>query len=106
MPFAAAAILAVLAVAVAAPALALGAVALLAGRPRRLDLRDPQPSIQTFLMLAVLAVVAVALAFAVPFAVAFASLPHGFTAVEGLFLAALTVLGVAYAWRRGALRWQ
>jgi len=106
MPYALAAVLVLLAVAVAVPALVLGVAMAVAGRPHFLGARDREPNIHAFLMLVVLAVVAVALAFVVPFAVAFSGLPHRFTGVEGLFLAVLALLGLGYAWRRGVLRWQ
>lgn len=106
MPYAVAAILAFLVVCVAVPGLVLGLAMAVAGRPRWLGGRDREPDIRSFLMLVVLAVVALALAFVVPFAVAFSGLPHAFTGVLGLFLAVLALLGLGYAWRRGVLRWQ
>jgi NADH-ubiquinone/plastoquinone oxidoreductase subunit 3 len=106
MSFAPAAILVVLAVAVAVPGVVLGVAVLLAGRPKRLLATNREPDIHAFLMLVVLGIVAVAAMFLLPFAVAFGGLPHKFTAVEGLFLAVLALLGVGYAWRRGVLRWQ
>lgn len=105
MPYAVATILVVLAVAVALPAIVLGLATLVAGPPPWLARRGTQPGIQAYLMLVVLAIVAVSAAFLLPFAVAFGGLPHRFTGVEGLFLAVLIALGVGYAWRRGALRW-
>ncbi|HEV7677811.1 MAG TPA: NADH-quinone oxidoreductase subunit A [Candidatus Dormibacteraeota bacterium] len=108
MSLAAAALLVFLAVVVAIPALTLGAAVVLAGRPTWLGARGRrgEPGIQTVLMLSVLVVLAMALLFVLPWAVAFGGLPHGFTAVEGLFLAVLVLAGVGYAWRRGVLRWQ
>ncbi len=104
MSYVLAAILVFLAVVVAVPGIVLGVAVLAGGRPR--VLRRGEPGIHTFLMLAVLAVVAVAAAFLLPWAVAFSGLPHAFTGVEGLFLAVLALLGLGYAWRRGVLRWQ
>ena len=106
MSFAAAAILVVLAVALAVPGIVLGVAVLLAGRPHWLRTAGRELGIDTFLLLAVLAIVAVAAMFLLPWAVAFGGLPHKFTAVEGLFLAVLTLAGLGYAWRRGVLRWQ
>ena len=106
MSFAPAAVLVFLAVVVAVPGIALGVSMLAAGRPRWIRRRRREPTINSFLMLAGLAIFTVAFAFVVPWAVAFGGLPHRFTAVEGLFLAVLTLLGVGYAWRRGVLRWQ
>jgi NADH:ubiquinone oxidoreductase subunit 3 (subunit A) len=103
MSFAAAAVLVFLAVAVAVPGITLGVSMLVAGRPRWISRRRREPTINTFLMLVALAIVTVAFAFVVPWAVAFGGLPHHFTAVEGLFLAALTLFGAGYAWRRAAL---
>jgi NADH:ubiquinone oxidoreductase subunit 3 (subunit A) len=112
MSFAAAALLEFLGLVVLAPALVLGVAVLLAGRPgwmarpERGRRAAAEPGIQTFLMLAVLAVVGIALVFVVPFAVAMSPLGHRETGLLGLFLAVLVALGVGYAWRRGALRWQ
>jgi hypothetical protein len=106
MSYAPAAILVVLAIAVAIPAIVLSLAVLLAGRPTWLGTAEREPGIHTFLLLVVLAIVAVAAMFLLPWAVAFGGLPHKFTAVEGLFLAVLTLAGVGYAWRRGVLRWQ
>ncbi|HZS13629.1 MAG TPA: NADH-quinone oxidoreductase subunit A [Candidatus Dormibacteraeota bacterium] len=110
MPYPVAAILELVAIAVAVPAVTLGVAVLLGGRPSWLDRdrrgRRAEPDIHTFLMLAVLAVVDLGLVFLVPFAVAFGGLhPHRDTALVGLFMAVLTLLGVGYAWRRGVLRW-
>jgi hypothetical protein len=105
MSFAAAAVLVFLAIVVAVPGITLGVSLLVAGRPRWLRRRRREPTIESFLMLVVVSIVSVAFAFVVPWAVAFAGLPHRFTAVEGLFLAALMLLGVGYAWRRGVLHW-
>ena len=110
MSFAAAAVLVALATAVGIPVVVLGAAVLLAGRPGWVRIgrgrRGADPTINAFLMLAVLTVVSLALLFLLPWAVAFGGLPHRFTGAEGLLLAGLTGLGVAYAWRRGVLRWQ
>jgi NADH:ubiquinone oxidoreductase subunit 3 (subunit A) len=109
MSYAAAAILVFLAVVVGIPLATGGVAVLLAGRPAWLGWggrRRAEPDIQAFLMLAVLVVVALALLLVVPFGVAFGGLHHGFTAVEGAFLAVLTLIGVGYAWRRGVLRWR
>lgn len=103
MSFAPAALLVFLAVVVGVPGITLGVSMLVAGRPRWIGGRRREPTIDNFLMLEVLAIVTVAFAFVVPWAVAFGGLPHRFTAVEGLFLAALTLFGVGYAWRRGVL---
>jgi NADH:ubiquinone oxidoreductase subunit 3 (subunit A) len=105
MSYPLATILVFLAIAVAVPAVTVALVTPVAGRPRWLPWRRREPGIQTYLVLAVVATFAVALAFVLPFAVAFGSLPHAFTGVEGIFLAVLALLGVAYAWRRGVLRW-
>jgi NADH:ubiquinone oxidoreductase subunit 3 (subunit A) len=105
MSYVPAAILVFLAVVVAIPAIVLGLAVLPAGRAPRV-LRGGDPGIQTFLMLTVLVVLAVAAMFLVPWAVAFAGLPHRFTGVEGLFLAVLALVGLGYAWRRGVLRWR
>ena len=106
MAFAPAAILVVLALGVAVPAIVLGVAVLLAGRPRWRPIARGHADIHTYLMLVVLSVVAVAAMFLLPFAVAFGGLPHKFTGGEGLFLAVLVLGGVGYAWRRGVLRWQ
>ena len=106
MSFALATVLVVLAVAVGLPATVLGIAVLLAGRPRWLGDRRREPGIQSFLMLAVLSVVAVFWAFVVPFGVAFGGLSHRFTGAAGLFMFVLMLLGIGYAWRRGALRWE
>jgi NADH:ubiquinone oxidoreductase subunit 3 (subunit A) len=109
MSFALAAVLEFLALAIAVPAITLGAAVLVAGRPawvRGPRATRPEPGIQTFLMLAVLTVVDLALVFLLPWAAAFGGLPHTVTAVEGLVLAVLTAAGAGYAWRRGVLRWQ
>jgi NADH:ubiquinone oxidoreductase subunit 3 (subunit A) len=103
MSLAPAALLVALAVVVGIPLVTLG-IAVALGRPAWLS-RRAQPGIQTFLMLAVLVVVGLALLFVLPWAVAFGGLPHGFTALEGAFLAVLTLVGLGYAWRRGGLRW-
>lgn len=110
MSFAAAAVLVALATSVGIPLVVVGAALLLAGRPRWLAVpgrgRRAQPDIHAYLMVVVLVIVAVALFFLLPWAVAFGGLPHKFTGAEGLFLAVLTLLGAGYAWRRGVLRWQ
>ena len=107
MSLAPAALLVALAVVVGIPLVSLGVAVVLGGRPAWLGGgRRVEPGIQTFLMLAVLAVFALALLFVLPWAVAFGGLPHGFTALEGAFLAVLTLFGLGYAWRRGVLRWQ
>ena len=106
MSYPVAVILVFLTVAVAAPALTLAIAVALAGRPTWLERKRREPGIESFLMLVVLAIVAVALAFVVPFAAAFGVLPHRFTGVVGLFLGVLTAAGVGYAWRRGVLRWE
>lgn len=105
MPDALATILVFLAIAVAVPTVTVALAVVVAGRPRWLPWQRREPGIQAYLVLVVLAVFAVALAVVLPFAVAFGGLPHAFTGVEGIFLAALVLLGVAYAWRRGVLRW-
>jgi NADH:ubiquinone oxidoreductase subunit 3 (subunit A) len=99
MSYAPLAVLELLAVCVGIPALVAIVAVALAGRPSR------EPSIQTFLMLAVLTVVAIAMVFLVPFAASFGVLRHRESAALGLFLAVLVALGVGYAWRRDALRW-
>jgi len=104
MSVAPAALLEFLAIAVAIPALTLGVAVLLGGRHAWLSRgRRAEPGIQSFLMLAVLVVVDLALVFLLPWAVAFGGLSHRVTAIEGVFLAALTLFGLGYAWRRGAL---
>ncbi len=108
MSFLAALIIETLVIVVAIPAAALALGIALGGRPawmRERGARRPEPGIQTFLMLCLLTVVAVALTFIVPFVGAWGSQEHRFTALIGLFLGVLTGLGVAYAWRRGVLRW-
>ena len=107
MSFAPAAVLVFLAIAVGIPVVTLALAMVLAGRPAwpgRGGGRRTQPGIQAFLMLTVLVVLDAALVFLLPWAVAFGGLPHRFTSVAGLFLAVLTLVGVGYAWRRGALR--
>jgi NADH:ubiquinone oxidoreductase subunit 3 (subunit A) len=110
MSFAAAAVLVALATAVGIPLVVLGVAVVLGRRPNWVPLRRRRhradPNIHAYLMLAVLVVVAVALLFLLPWAVAFGGLAHKFTGAEGVFLAALTLLGLCYAWRRGVLRWQ
>jgi NADH:ubiquinone oxidoreductase subunit 3 (subunit A) len=108
MSLAPAALLVFVAVVVAIPAVTLGVAVALAGRPHWLGARGRrgEPGIHTVLMLSVLVVVALALLVALPWAVAFGGLDHGFTAVEGIFLAVLVLGGAGYAWRRGVLRWQ
>jgi len=110
MSYALAAIVVAVAVVVVVPAITLGLAVLLGGRPAWMApprrARRAEPSIQAFLMLVVLVIVDVAVLLLVPWAAALGNLPAGFTAVEGAFLAVLTLLGVAYAWRRGVLRWQ
>jgi len=109
MSFAAAAVLVFLAVAVGIPAVTVGVAFALAGRPNwlaRRGRRRIEPTIHAYLMLVVVALFALALLFVVPFAVAFGGLPHGFTGLEGVFLAVLVLAGLGYAWRRGVLHWQ
>lgn len=109
MSFAAAAVLVALAIAVGVPAVVLGLAVLRGGRPNWLPLRGRRrvdPNIHAFLMSSVLAVLALAVVFALPLGVAIGGLDHGFTAVEGAFLAVLALAGLGYAWRRGVLRWQ
>ncbi len=108
MSFLAALIVETLVIVVAIPAAALGLGIAVGGRPawmRERAQRRPEPGIQTFLMLCLLTVVAVGLMFIVPFVGAWGSQEHRFTALIGLFLGVLALLGVAYAWRRGVLRW-
>jgi type IV secretory pathway VirB2 component (pilin) len=109
MSYAVAAIVVFLAMVVAVPAVTLAIALTWARRPTWLA-RDRahrrRPDIHAYLMLVVVALMAVALAFVIPFAAAFGSLRHGFTGAEGLFLAVLALIGLGYAWRRGVLRWQ
>jgi len=97
MSFAPLAIIEFLAVGLGIPALVLGATVVLGGRPA-LPGRG-EPGIQGFLTLAVLAVVAIAMVFVVPFAASFSVLRHRESAALGLFLAALVLLGAGYARR-------
>jgi hypothetical protein len=114
MSFAPAALLEFLAIAVAIPAVTLGLAILRGGVPAWMrpggrgasGREQAQPGIQSFLMLALLLVVDLALVFVLPLAVAFGGLPSRDTAVEGAFLAALILVGAGYAWRRGVLRWR
>jgi NADH:ubiquinone oxidoreductase subunit 3 (subunit A) len=109
MSYAVAAVVVFVAMVVVVPAVTLGIALTWARRPTWLA-RDRahrrQPDIHAYLMLVVVAVMALALAFVIPFAAAFGSLRHGFTGAEAIFLAVLVLLGLGYAWRRGVLRWQ
>lgn len=109
MSFLPALIVEVLVIAVAVPALSLAVAVMLLGRPAWLGRprggRRAEPGIHSFLLLCVLVVVDLALVFVVPFVGAWGSQGHRYTAVIGLFLAVLALLGLGYAWRRGVLRW-
>jgi NADH:ubiquinone oxidoreductase subunit 3 (subunit A) len=109
MSFLPALVVELLVVAVAVPALTLAVAVMLLGRPAWLGRpargRRAEPGIHSFLLLGVLAVVDVALVFLVPFVGAWTSQEHRYTALIGLFLAVLVVVGLLYAWRRGVLRW-
>lgn len=106
MSYTALAIIELLAVVAGIPAIVLGIAFLLGGRPAWLGGgRRAEPGIQSFLVIAVLTVVAVAMAFLVPFAASFGVLRHRESAALGLLLGFLVLGGVGYAWRRGVLRW-
>jgi NADH:ubiquinone oxidoreductase subunit 3 (subunit A) len=109
MSFLPALVVELLVVAVAVPALTLAVAVMLLGRPAWLGgtrrQRRAEPGIQSFLLLCVLVVVDLALVFVVPFVGAWTSQGHRYTALIGLFLAVLVLLGLGYAWRRGVLRW-
>lgn len=109
MSFVAALVVELLVIAVAIPAVTLALAVMLLGRPawmgRPARGRRAEPGIGSFLVICVLVVVGLALLFLVPLVGAWTSQEHRYTALIGLFLGLLALLGVGYAWRRGVLRW-